>query len=77
MSKDLFPIFLQASYDKQLIRTFSDLVSPEGSTIQASLNFKMGPAVISLAYRLKSKPDGSGGMNIESSSVIESFISLF
>ena len=77
MSKELFPIFLQASYDKQLIRTFSDLVSPEGSTIQASLNFKMGPAVISLAYRLKSKPDGSGGMNIESSSVIESFISLF
>jgi hypothetical protein len=77
MSKDLFPIYLQASYDKQLIRSFSDLVSPERSTIQASLNFKMGPAVISLAYRLKNTPNDTGGMDIETSSVLESFISLF
>jgi hypothetical protein len=77
MDKDLFPIYLQASYEKKLIREFADLINEENATIQASLNFRMGPATISLAYRLRNESTLEPGVNWESTSILESFISLF
>jgi hypothetical protein len=41
-----------AVYDKILIREFGDLIDPEGAFVQAKINYKMAPAVISLIYQL-------------------------
>jgi hypothetical protein len=41
-----------AIYDKSLLRTFDELISPEGAFIQAKINYKMAPAVISFIYQL-------------------------
>jgi hypothetical protein len=44
------------SYDKKAIATWSDLVDAENAAIQAQLNFKSGPAVISLVYKIVYDP---------------------
>jgi hypothetical protein len=44
------------SYDKKAIATWADLVSPKDAAIQAQLNFKSGPAVISLVYKIVYDP---------------------
>ena len=41
-----------AIYDKSFLRTFGDLIDPEGAFIQAKINYKMTPAVISFLYQL-------------------------
>jgi hypothetical protein len=41
-----------AVYDKSLLRTFGDLIDPEGAFIQAKINYKIAPAVISFLYQL-------------------------
>lgn len=45
--------FVDASFDKQLISSFSDVFTPDNSVINASINYKTGPAVITLSYALK------------------------
>ncbi len=54
LSEGLIPgVFLDASYDKRYIASWGDLISPENAVIGASINYKTGPAVITLAYDLK------------------------
>ena len=48
------------SYDKKAIASFKDLVSPEDAAIQALVNFKTGPAVISLVYKIVYDPTQPG-----------------
>ncbi len=45
-----------ASYDKKLITTFASLVNPADAAIQARLNYKTGPAVLSFVYKLRYDP---------------------
>jgi len=40
------------SYDKKAISTFASLVSAADAAIQAKLNYKTGPAIISFVYKL-------------------------
>jgi hypothetical protein len=47
------------SYDKKAIATLSDLVSAENAAIQAQLNFRTGPAVISFLYKIVFDPTQS------------------
>ncbi len=42
-----------ASYDKKFIKSFDDLISPEDAVIQARLNYKTGPAMISFVYKIR------------------------
>jgi hypothetical protein len=48
--------FFNFSYDKQSITSFGDLVSQQNGSITAQVNFKSGPAVISLVYQLSYVP---------------------
>lgn len=48
---------LLASYDKKNIATLKDIISAEDAVIQARLNYKTGPAVISFVYNLKYLPE--------------------
>jgi hypothetical protein len=52
-----FGLFFDASYDKRNIQEWSDLVSAEDATIQAAINYRTGPAIISLIYDLKYNPN--------------------
>ena len=47
------------SYDKKAIATLSDLGSAEDAAIQAQLNFRTGPAVISFLYKIVFDPTQS------------------
>jgi hypothetical protein len=47
------------SYDKKALATLSDLVSAEDAAIQAQLNFRTGPAVISFLYKIVFDPTQS------------------
>jgi hypothetical protein len=47
------------SYDKKALATLSDLVSAEDAAIQAQLNFRTGPAVISFLYKIVYDPTQS------------------
>ena len=54
VAEGLIPnFFFDASYDKRYIETWADLISAEDSVIGASINYKTGPAVITLAYDIK------------------------
>jgi hypothetical protein len=44
------------SYDKKGIATWEDLISPENAAIQARINYKTGPAVISFIYMIRYAP---------------------
>lgn len=53
-------IFFDASYDKRYIDNWSDLIDPDNAVIGANINYKTGPAVITLGYNLRYVPeDGS------------------
>ncbi len=69
--------FFDISYDKKLIRNFADLVSPEQSVITAKLNYKAGAAVISFIYSLRYNPDAPGENSWETTSGLQTSISLF
>ena len=76
VNEGLIPnLSMQASYDKRLIRSWSDLVSPEDAVIVARLNYKVGAAVISFLYNLRYDPAVAG--NWEVTSGLESSIQLF
>jgi hypothetical protein len=49
--------YLNASYDKKNIQSFADLVDPTDAVIGAAINYKTGPAVITLEYDVRYNPD--------------------
>ncbi len=57
LKEGLLPgFFVDASYDKKNIRSFGDLISAENAVIGAALNFKTGPAVVSVLFNVKYNP---------------------
>ena len=48
--------FFNAYYDKKYITSFSDLIDREGAVIGATVNYKTGPAVVTLAYDVRYNP---------------------
>jgi len=66
---------LDASYDKQFIKTFTDFTSPANAAIQAKLNYKTGPAVISFVYKVRYAPEKTPNWDVTSG--LESSIKLF
>lgn len=71
-------IFFDASYDKRYIKAFSDLISPENAVIGADINYKTGPAVITLGYDLRyiANPE-PGKPNWQTTAKLSTSISLF
>jgi hypothetical protein len=65
------------SYDKKAIASWADLVSAENAAIQAQLNFKSGPAVISLVYKIVYDPLQASGDPWVVTSGLQSSIELF
>jgi hypothetical protein len=64
------------SYDKKDLETFADLVSAKDAAIQAQLNFRTGPAVISFVYKIVYDPTQSPNpWNVTSG--LQSSIQLF
>ncbi len=52
--------FFDAYYDKRYLASFEDFADPENANIGANINYKTGPAVITLGYNLRYVPeDGS------------------
>lgn len=66
-----------ASYDKKGIEDFRDLFNPEDAVIGARVNYKTGPAVISLVYDLRYDPYAAADDPWIVTSGIESSIELF
>ena len=66
---------MQANYDKVQIDSWSALISPENSVIGAQINYKTGPAIISLVYDLKYNPASAQKWTVTSR--LESSIALF
>lgn len=66
--------FFDASYDKRYIETWSDLIDQNNAVIGANVNYKTGPAVITLGYDLRYVPeDGTW----DTTSRLSTSISLF
>ncbi len=75
LGEGLLPgIFLDASYDKRYIEDWADLIDPDNAVIGANINYKTGPAVITLGYNLRYVPeDGSW----DTTSKLSTSISLY
>jgi len=75
MGEGLLPgIFLDASYDKRYIKDWADLVDQDNAVIGVNINYKTGPAVITLGYDLRYVPeDGSW----DTTSKLSTSISLY
>ncbi len=57
VAEGLLPgIYFDAYYDKQYIASLSDIFDPVGALIGANVNYKTGPAIITLAYDVKYDP---------------------
>ncbi|MFP4382621.1 MAG: hypothetical protein ACLFST_01735 [Spirochaetia bacterium] len=70
--------FIDASYEKTNIVTTKDLFSAEDAVIGARINYRTGPAVITLKYNLKYDPYVPEGDNPwEITSGLETSVSLF
>ncbi|MCK5152999.1 MAG: hypothetical protein KAQ93_01455 [Spirochaetales bacterium] len=66
--------FFDASYDKRYIEDWSDLIDADNAVIGLNINYKTGPAVITLGYDLRYVPeDGSW----DTTSKLSTSISLF
>jgi hypothetical protein len=65
-----------ASYDKKLITTFASLIDATEADIQARLNYKAGPAIISFVYKLRYDVTATPDPWVVTSG-LESSISLF
>ncbi|MCF7949081.1 MAG: hypothetical protein K9M94_10900 [Spirochaetia bacterium] len=50
-------IFFDVTYDKKNISDIDELFSPEDAVVLANLNYKTGPAVITLGYTLRYVPE--------------------
>lgn len=71
-------VAISATYDKTNIDSLSALISPANAVIGAQIDYKTGPAVISLVYNLTYDPfTTSGGNPWKITSRLESSISLF
>lgn len=58
VAEGLLPgFFFDAFYDKRYITGFGDLIDPTNATIGANINYKTGPAVITLGYNLRYRPE--------------------
>ena len=68
-------VTFDASYDKRNIETFEDLFSPEDAVIGATINYKTGPAVITLGYDLRYAPESEEGW--ETTAKLSTSISIF
>lgn len=61
VAEDVLPgIYFDASYDKRYIENFRDLIDPSNAVIGANINYKTGPAVITLGYDLRYDPADGG-----------------
>jgi len=70
--------FFDASYDKRYIEDWSDIIDPNNAVIGANINYKTGPAVITLGYDLRYVPDALPGENEwETTAKLSTSISLF
>lgn len=57
LGEGLLPGFdFYAFYDKSVIETFADLIDPTNAVIGAGINYKTGPAVLTLEYDLVYSP---------------------
>ena len=57
VAEDLIPgVFFDAYYDKQYIASFGDIIDATGALIGANINYKTGPAIITLNYTVKYEP---------------------
>jgi hypothetical protein len=78
ISEGILPGFsADASYDKQFISTFADLVDPFGAIIKARINYGSGPAMISMVYNLRYDPDPTLDTPWVVTSGLESSLQLF
>jgi hypothetical protein len=73
-------ISLDASYDKKGITDFTatppgGLFNPTNAAIQAKLNYKSGPAILSFVYKVRHEPSAPSGWVVTSG--LESSIQLF
>jgi len=78
LKQGLLPGFgIAATYDKIGIQNFAALISPENAVIGARLDYKTGPAVISLVYNLAYNQYSTSGNPWTITSRLETSISLF
>jgi hypothetical protein len=69
-------ISMDASYDKKGITKWKDLIDPLNAAIQAKLNYKSGPAVLSFVYKVRYEPTALPDPWVVTSG-LESTIQLF
>lgn len=70
--------FFDALYEKQNMANFDDFAAwKEDALIRARLNYRTGPAVISLVYNLRYDPSEPGDNKWRATSGIESTIALY
>ena len=82
VAEGLLPgFFFDASYDKKSIATFADLGDFTNAAIGANVNYKTGPAVLTLTYNLRYNPDydpmDPDSKKWETTAGLKSSISLF
>ncbi len=76
LKEGLIPgFFFDISYEKLFLREFADLGSPEGAIARATLNYRTGPALISLFYQMRFSEDN--WENPETSSGLQTSIQFF
>jgi len=66
--------FFDASWDKRYIENLDDLIDPDNAVIGANINYKTGPAVITLGYNLRYVPETGGW---DTTSKLSTSISLY
>ena len=79
VAEGLLPGFdFAAWYDKKNINSFADLIDPSDAVIGAAINYKTGPAVITLQYDLQHNPEAAEGEDPwDITAKLKSSISLF
>lgn len=67
-----------AVYDKKFIDSFASLIDPDGAIIEANINYRTGPAIITFTYSIRYNPNATGEENPwETTAGLKSSISLF
>ena len=75
LAEGLVPgLWLNASLDKRNIQSFADLIDFSDAVIGATINYKTGPAVLTLAYDVRFNPVTE---EWETSAKLQSSLSLF
>lgn len=66
LAEDVIPaFFFEAHYDKYGIKSFKDFLNAEDALIGATLNYKSGPAVISMVVDVQYNPASTTNPNVE------------